>query len=110
MTARVCACVGLFAGVTVGEVSHVMGIHVNNAQMELLRLLRLGCVRRSREHWSRNGYVYRFSARKGMAWLEGEVVRVDALLLPLMARARECHYPRLDLLEQMEESLRKGSV
>lgn len=100
--ARVCMCVGLTNGATVGDVVLISGYSANVVQMALLSALRLGYVSRKRVG---KGFVYHLG-KSGRAYIESERARVANEALALIARARLVRWARLGLLDEMESSLR----
>lgn len=108
MSARVCACVGMFAGVDSVTVAGLLGCSYWHVCRWIPGLVRAGClsrVRKGRRH------LY-YLTKKGRRLMAAEAERVRAENLALLSRVRAVGGDgvRLDLVEQMEEALRKGHV
>lgn len=101
---RVCVCVGMFAGVGSVALAGVTGICKRNLT-DILSVLvsdhRL-CVTR------KGTRIYYHITDKGRAYIESECERVRGEGLAIIARARLCQWPRLALLDQMEQGIRSG--
>lgn len=106
MSARVCACVGLFAGVDWGGVVMVMGVsrrQVWRVVPALVRDGRLSRVRKGKRH------LY-YLTKKGRRLMEEEREALRREHVAFISRARSLPGVLPEVLEQMEAALRKGMI
>jgi hypothetical protein len=106
MPARVCACVGMFRGVEVSSVAHILGYTRWPVWMVIPDLVRSGCLSRVNKGHRRLYYL----TKKGRKLIAAEEERVRSESLAFLSRVRLCDLANLELVEQMEEELRRGML